>query len=145
MEHTQAKEIITLLSKEFKVRPPKLEMIRGKRSWYRSRKKLISFGVGWENHFTRENVLLHEFAHHLEYCRNGGQLADKKSAHSAYFVKCLIEVVEYYYGDLSKYAWDKEYKQVQRFYYRKHPKTYVEVCRNHIAACPEIERLLSFN
>jgi predicted SprT family Zn-dependent metalloprotease len=57
-----------------------------------------------------ENALLHEFAHHVAYTRHGW-LRGKK-AHGALYTEILIDVVQAWYGDLAKYPWHREYKQV---------------------------------
>ena len=142
MNTIKLKQINRDLARHFHVRPAKLNFITGKRSWYRTKRKTIDIGTGWKNHFSHEESLLHEFAHHLESCRNNNAQAEKATFHGAFFVRCLVEVTDHYYGDRTLYSWDKEYKQVQRIYYDRHIED-VEPPIKSGDRIPMIEQLLS--
>lgn len=59
---------------------------------------------------TDEWVMLHEFAHHLNYHKYGGRNHDK------YYKRALWKTVMFYYdGDPTKYRWDLEYTRVRQY------------------------------
>lgn len=117
MNLTYLQHIANQLSAHFGVRGVEVKFIRGRRGWYSKPNRIAIGRNAWREHTI---TLLHEFAHHLEFCRNGDQLAEKNVAHGPFFVRCLFDVAEAYYGDPHQYPWRTEYRQVQRIYQKRH-------------------------
>ncbi len=60
-----------------------------------------------------DNSLVHEFAHYL--CFINGERA-KRMSHKEDFYRRLKQVVQVYFADIKKYAWNTEYSSIQNKY-----------------------------
>ncbi len=120
MTEAQAREIVDRLSGHLKVRTPRLQWV----SWSRNGRYSMFYGriqAGPNCWRGAVAALLHEFAHHLDYVRNGCQVHSDKNGnrwqeyHSRRFIHSLADVVEAHYGDLSHYPWETEYRSIRNF------------------------------
>lgn len=99
-----AEELIEILSAHFEVPVPTLRWSqRSVRGYAYYTRWLIAAGpLVWRG---TTNCLLHEFAHLLAYRRYGKD----GEGHKRRFIETLIEVVEAWHGDVTKYGWGTEY------------------------------------
>lgn len=65
----------------------------------------------------RKYVLCHELAHHVDYLKNMAasypRRAEDRKSHDRIFFKTLLDVIHVFYGDVTKYPWQKEYSTLQ--------------------------------
>lgn len=111
----EALEALVKLSTRFAVPVPKLLWGQGKAGLYKQAEQTIS--MGRPNRMGTQDVLLHEFSHHLDHIRN-------KTCHNHEqpFRDCLADVARYWYGDPDKYSWWAEYATVKRIvHHTLHP------------------------
>jgi hypothetical protein len=120
MIETQIKEMISLLATEFKISEPFLVFTRSTTGSYLPRSNRIKVGMrSWRE---IENLILHEFAHALtdfRYGRIRRTPYGKTIWHGPEFTRCLIEIINAWYGDQAKYSWNTEYKSLQAYGPRK--------------------------
>lgn len=109
----EIQECLELLSQVFGVPVPRLKVTGGHGGMYVPLDSTVRIGrrtVGGS-----EFGVLHEFAHHLDFCRNG---LGPKRFHGEVFFKCLVEVVKAWFGDPVRYLWKYEYQVIQRRAFR---------------------------
>ena len=79
--------------------------------------------IGLRQHWSLplEDVVLHEFAHVLEYWKQGDkriskikQGNSKRTVHDAGFARILEKIVETWYGNWESYKWEGDYKNVYK-------------------------------
>ena len=120
MEKTQIQEMVALLAAEFKIGEPKLVFTRSRIGSYAPWSNRIKIGLkSWRG---IENLILHEFAHALtdfRYGRIRRTPYGKAIWHGPEFAKCLIEIINAWYGDQAKYDWDTEYRSLRAYGPRK--------------------------
>lgn len=107
---TDAMKILADLSAAFHVPPPRLQWaVRAKNGrWWPN---LIQLGPRlWRG----QDAVLHEFAHHLAWCR-----VHYDCNHQKDFQLALWDVASTFYGDGFRYAWSTEYRSLRRFGHRK--------------------------
>jgi hypothetical protein len=124
MTEARAREIVDRQCAHFNVRKPRLQWV----SWSRNGRYSMFYGqIQAGPHCWRGAVpaLLHEFAHHLSYVRNGRQVHSDKNGnrwqdyHGRHFIQSLADVVEAHCGDLSQYPWETEYCSIRNFAVRR--------------------------
>ena len=111
MTEPEAKEILGLLAKEFKISVPNL-------SWTNQAKRGRAFTWGqnriaigprcWRG---PEAALLHEFTHILCWRLTGSHI--RSCDHTEYFWRMLEKVSLAWYGNDNAYPWNTEYKRGQ--------------------------------
>src|SRR3990167_3037761 len=106
-------EASKLLCSAFDIPEPKVEVLPRQRCGvYNHRLQRIRVGLNaWRGIVPS---FLHEFAHHLAEIRTKGAVVNDK--HGLAFRHALLDVTEAWYGDHEKYAWNTEYKLVNRWY-----------------------------
>lgn len=114
----ECRDIVAHLSRHFKMRRPAITIgnKNQRRSLYYPDRRAISIAPRAKNPV---DSVLHEFAHYMEFSRNGDNPAEGNKAHGPYFVRCLVDAAEAWYGDYSKYNWRREYKQVINIYRKR--------------------------
>ena len=123
MLKTQIQEMIALLAAEFKIGEPRLVFTKSTNGSYFPGAHRIKIGLkSWRG---IENLVLHEFAHALSNTRYGIIKISKYRTewHGSRFAQCLIEIVDAWYGDQSKYSWNTEYKSLRAYGPRKEKET----------------------
>jgi len=110
---TEALELLAILAVHFNVPMPNLAWsIDGVRGHAKLEQWTIFAGArSW---IGTTNLLLHEFAHLLNFKRNGyGRTrSGARRPHGPLFIETLYEVAEAWHGDAAKYGWGLEYKTV---------------------------------
>ena len=103
-------KIAKVLSNRFGiVRPASIKVnFNGKGKYTYSDHKITTRPEEW--------IFLHEFAHHLNRTKYIG------SGHDRSFKQCLWRVVKAYYGNVTEYPWDREYRSVFKYYERRAAK-----------------------
>ena len=116
---TDAKNILDMLSQEFKVKPCSVKYHRNIKNrgyaCYVSRKIVISM---YTDNWIHEDILLHEFSHILSYDRYGS----KGIGHKEYFRLTLMDVVTAWYKDVNRYNWSHEYVSIKKWYSKLNTK-----------------------
>ena len=110
---TAAKDILDMLSLEFKIKPCIVKHHRclDNKAYakYQTRKIVFSmYSTTWKP----EDMLIHEFAHILSFDRHG----KKGRGHNNFFKLALIDVITAYYNDIEKYDWTLEYVSIKKWY-----------------------------
>lgn len=107
-------KIAKVLSNRFDIIPPsqiilKVDSLfrRTGRYWYVSKKMKIGH--------RKASCFVHEFAHHLANIKHGSS----GWGHGKLFKRCLWRVAKAYYGDVTEYPWEKEYRSVWKYYERR--------------------------
>jgi len=108
-------KILSELSSHFGTSTPLLEFkIRKKARRQGVYRRVLDREVGYITiHMDGDwvNTLLHEYAHHLDFCTHG------VTHHTKTFAWCLYQIVKVYYGPYTGlYTWDVERKIVRTYY-----------------------------
>jgi len=120
MDKHQAAVMISVLSAKFNIPKPNYKLLpSGKNGRYSPGRNLI--WIGMKCWYGIENIILHEFAHALTNARYGVIKTSKYRTewHGAKFARCLIEIIDVWYGNQEKYCWGKEYKSLRAYGPRK--------------------------
>jgi len=114
MEKIQIIEMVDLLTEEFKIRKPRVKITNASAGCYFVDEHSICLTP--KSWFGMENLTIHEFAHALVWERHGRIKRGKQTDwHGPAFAKCLIEIINAWYGDQSKYCWKREYKSLKAY------------------------------
>lgn len=106
----RVKHLVEKICEQFDVELPTVVFSRRRNACYRPRQKKITIS----NRYAAKDVkraLVHEMAHHIDYQWN----TDRKglTPHGRQFFHILEKVVLFsYYGDITLYRWDLEYKTI---------------------------------
>lgn len=138
-------EILEILSSQFGIEKPKLIWVttptRGASASYYTNSITSGETRRWSTKF-HADVMLHEFAHILNYKRNIEPVPyndryvfpqresfneygnpkygrDKVRPHGIEYMNILLEVAKVWYGDESKYPWAKEYRSIVKWYLKR--------------------------
>ena len=137
---SQALSLLANLSSHFGTSLPRLSWSKGRGGTYYPGREEIHFGP---NSYRGVDVLLHEFAHHLQKTEkyaalsNGGTVSRKwnrfygefvevyrRSIHGKDFIAALEAVATFAYGGtMAHYSWDREYRSIAKQYKRRYGKT----------------------
>jgi len=111
MTPAQVSEAAAILAAEFGIPEPSIQYgPRTRNGRYSPSSTTIKVGaIAWRG---VEVSFLHEFAHHLNTCRGGGN-------HDKGFWNALLEITRAWYGDPVRYPWGTEYKAGQNFAERR--------------------------
>ena len=108
----EVQSVVARVCPAFGVDPPKtIKIFRSmlsKYHWSNSR-----LNIGWDSKTYIESVTLHELTHHI-LCQDIGP-----HTHVSAFWNILWEVISFYFGDHTLYAWQREYNQ-GKTYARNH-------------------------
>jgi len=135
----QALSLLANLTSHFGTSLPRLKWSNTRGGTYYVGGETIAFGP---NSYRGVDVLLHEFAHHLQKTEKyaalstGGTVSRKwnrfygefvevyrRSIHGKDFIAALEDVVRFAYGDLAHYSWDREYRSIAKQYRRRYGAT----------------------
>lgn len=108
MTKQQVEEMLTILSKEFRIKKPKLSWSKRNAGRAFGRRRVA---LGHRHGTDIEYVVLHEFAHILTHKLHGPRIH-----HGPEFMFTLRRVAEAWYGSDQLYPWDKEYKTIQKWW-----------------------------
>jgi len=149
-----ALDIIDELTARFETRRPKLEWRNVRGGTYFVNGEAISFGP---NSYRGVDVLLHEFAHHLQKTEKYKALAPegyvverwdyrwgervqsyRRSIHGPDFFAALLDVAAFAYSDHHHYSWDWEYKAIAKKYQRQFGETTGQALRRQERRVPMV-------
>ena len=122
MTETEIRKMLKWLFVKFQIQPVPVEIYNGKDAWGG---ESIKIGLNVTSTLTKvEDVVLHEFAHTLDYRRNGNRKNGNRNIHhDKIFADILQEVTVAWYGKTGKYQWRGEYPAVRKI----HKKANLEV------------------
>ncbi len=111
-------EIAAILSAEFNVEPPRIELRHKRGASYQPFFRVILFPVrgSWRG---VEITMLHEFAHHLHQMTVPWEQRKHHRHHGPVFRDLLHKVAASWYGDAGRYEWGTEYKSIQEWYRKR--------------------------
>ncbi len=142
VSETQALILLRGLAARFETNVPRLHWSKKQGGTYFPGLERIDFGP---NSYRGVDVLLHEFAHHLQKIEKYKALAPegqvlerwsyrfqeripfyRKSIHGPDFFAALEDVATFAYGDHRHYSWHREYRSIAKKYRRRYGATTYE-------------------
>lgn len=109
MDTAQAYDLVNKLSDHFQIPRPSLRFA-GRGSVAYNVQNQIRLGSGYPgNPSSQEDILLHEFAHLLDYRRG---TYNSQDPHGPGFFRALRDIVFFHRNDLTKYTWHGDYYKV---------------------------------
>jgi predicted SprT family Zn-dependent metalloprotease len=110
-------EAIQKLSEEFNVPMPGVKCNpRRKVSCYKPRSKSIEFEKAICEKVWAWSVVIHEFAHYLDFMRQPMGTRRDRRHHDRQFTRVLIEVIDKFYSERDCYFWHREYRSIKAMY-----------------------------